>query len=188
MGQSASRAIRRPSAAPSLPTISIFPTNLGWFGLLGNDSQLAAVWIGHSSEEQVRRAARQRLTDAGKPADAREHDWNPELRIRLERYAVGERGDFKDVALALPRQTEFQRRIIAVTRQIRYGQTISYGDLAARAGFPRAARAVGSVMSSNQFPIVVPCHRVVAAGNKLGGYTSPQGVCLKERLLALEAG
>jgi methylated-DNA-[protein]-cysteine S-methyltransferase len=65
---------------------------------------------------------------------------------------------------------------------------MSYGELAAKAGYPRAARAVGSVMSSNRFPIVIPCHRVVAAGEKPGGYTSPQGVGMKLRLLALEAG
>lgn len=124
----------------------------------------------------------------GKPADLRELDWNPKLRTRLERYAVGERDEFNDVALDFPSQTEFQQRILAVTRRIRYGKTMSYGDLAAKAGYPRAARAVGTVMSSNLFPIVIPCHRVVAAGDKPGGYTSPQGVSMKLRLLALEAG
>jgi methylated-DNA-[protein]-cysteine S-methyltransferase len=99
---------------------------------------------------------------------------------------MGEQCDFDDVLLELPVRTEFQQRILKVTRRIPYGRTMSYGELAERAGFPRAARAVGTVMSCNRFPIVVPCHRVVASGGKTGGYTSPQGVSLKLRLLALE--
>jgi methylated-DNA-[protein]-cysteine S-methyltransferase len=110
------------------------------------------------------------------------------LRQKLVRYTFGEPVDFADTPLALPDGTDFQQRILKITRRIRYGKTMSYGDLAAKAGYPRAARAVGSVMSSNRFPIVIPCHRVVAAGAKPGGYTSPQGVSLKLRLLALEAG
>ncbi len=114
-------------------------------------------------------------------------DWNLELRQRLERYCLGERGDFDDVPLALPSLTEFQQRVLKVTRRIPYGKTLSYGRLAEKAGAPRAARAVGTVMSSNRFPIVIPCHRVVAAGDKTGGYTCPQGVGMKLRLLAMEA-
>ncbi len=128
------------------------------------------------------------MTEIECGSDFRELDWNSELRRRLERYCFGEPGDFGDIPLELPAGTEFQQRVLRVTRRIPYGKTMSYGRLAEKAGFPRAARAVGTVMSSNRFPIVVPCHRVVAAGGKSGGYTSPQGVSLKLRLLALEAG
>ncbi len=117
-----------------------------------------------------------------------EDDWNADVRRRLERYCIGETVDFDDLPLDLPPGTEFQRRVLQVTRRIPYGKTMSYGTLASKAGYPRAARAVGSVMSANRFPIIVPCHRVVAAGGKAGGYTSPQGVSLKLQLLALEAG
>jgi len=166
--------------------LSVFPTNLGWFGLLGSESQLVSVWIGHASADEVRRAALRHLIEAGGQREFVLGDWHSELRQRLERYCLGERCDFDDIAVALPRGTEFQQRVLKITRRIRYGETISYGELAAKAGFPRAARAVGTVMSSNRFPIVVPCHRVVAAGGKTGGYTSPQGISLKLRLLALE--
>jgi methylated-DNA-[protein]-cysteine S-methyltransferase len=170
------------------PTLSIFPTNLGWFGLLGKNSRLASVLVGHASADEVRRAAaRQTRHVPGGPA-FRENDWNPELRRRLERYCIGERCDFYDVLLDGPAGTEFRQRVLKVARRIPYGKTLSYGMLAEKAGFPRAARAVGTVMSSNRFPIVIPCHRVVASGGKTGGYTLPQGVSLKQRLLALEAG
>src|SRR5262249_38827056 len=139
----------------------------------------------HASADDVRRACR-RSPEISTGSDLREHDWHPELRRRLERYCVGEKCEFDDVPLELPDRTEFQQRILKVTRRIPYGGTMSYGELAEKAGYPRAARAVGTVMSSNRFPIVVPCHRVVASGGKTGGYTSPQGVTLKLRLLALE--
>src|SRR5262249_32324655 len=116
-----------------------------------------------------------------------EHDWHPELRRRLEQYCLGKPCDFDDIRLAPSRGTDFQKRVVSIVRRIPYGRTLSYGRLAEKAGFPRAARAVGTVMSSNRLPIVVPCHRIVAAGGKSGGYTSPQGVSLKLRLLAMES-
>jgi len=180
-------AIARRNNETGIPSLSVFPTNLGWFGLLGRRSRLMAVWAGHVSAAEVRRTARSAVDSAVGALGFRESDWNPELRLRLERYCLGERIDFEEIPLELPRGTEFQSRVIRVVRRVPYGQTISYGRLAEKAGYPRAARAVGSVMSSNRFPIVVPCHRVVAADSKPGGYTSPQGISLKLRLLAMEA-
>jgi methylated-DNA-[protein]-cysteine S-methyltransferase len=71
-------------------------------------------------------------------------------------------------------------------REVGWGETVSYGELAEMAGRPRAARAVGNAMSRNPVPIVVPCHRVVAAGGRIGGY-GPSGVPTKRFLLALES-
>jgi methylated-DNA-[protein]-cysteine S-methyltransferase len=187
MGQSASRAIPRRVEQVGIPSLSVFPTNLGWFGLLGRNSLLESVIVGHASADEVRRAAGRRLAEMGSATELVDRDWHPVLRRRLERYSVGERCDFSDVRLAPSRGTDFQQRVVRIVRRIPYGKTLSYGCLAEKAGFPRAARAVGTVMKSNRFPIVVPCHRVVAAGGKTGGYTSPQGVSLKLRLLALES-
>ena len=83
--------------------------------------------------------------------------------------------------------TPFQLCVANATRRIPYGTTVSYGQLASLAGYPRAARAVGTVMSQNRFPILIPCHRVLASGGKLGGYTSVAGVDFKSRLLGLES-
>lgn len=123
----------------------------------------------------------------GQPVDPQPADWFPELRHRLERYAAGERITFNDIKLHPPQLTPFQRQIVDVTRKLKYGETISYGELAARADRPRAARAVGTVMASNRFPILIPCHRVIAAGGALGGYSAPQGLSLKTQLLELES-
>ena len=105
----------------------------------------------------------------------------------FEAYAEGEVVDFSGVRLQLPEMTDFRRKVIVTTRRLRYGETVSYGELARRVGHPGAARAVGTAMSTNRFPIVVPCHRVLASGGKLGGYSSPAGTRLKQQMLDMEA-
>lgn len=187
MGQSANSRGTHAKPAESVPSLSIFPTNFGWFGLLGQAPRLAAIWVGHASADEVRQRARAFVAPGGQSAGLREADWDPELRRRLEAYCLGQPVEFDDVPLELPARTEFQARILECVRRVGYGRTISYGELAAKAGFPRAARAVGTVMSSNRFPIVVPCHRVIASSGKPGGYSSPQGISLKLKLLELEA-
>ena len=72
-------------------------------------------------------------------------------------------------------------------RNVPYGQTLSYAELAAKAGSPKAARAVGSVMAQNRVPLIIPCHRVVGSGGHLGGFSAPRGIAFKKQLLELEA-
>jgi methylated-DNA-[protein]-cysteine S-methyltransferase len=111
-----------------------------------------------------------------------------DILVRLVRFLDGEPMGFDDVPLSLDHLSAFQRRVVAACRAIPYGCTRSYGDVAAAAGSPGAARAVGQVMAGNRAPLVVPCHRVVAAGGKIGGFSAPQGLALKRRLIALESG
>ena len=99
----------------------------------------------------------------------------------------GEPVDFADVPLALDHLTPFGRRVIAACRRFLGDSTRSYGELAAECGSPGAARAVGSVMAKNRYPLIVPCHRVLAAGGELGGYSAPDGLKMKRRLLAMES-
>jgi methylated-DNA-[protein]-cysteine S-methyltransferase len=173
-------------SATGAPDLSIFPTSIGWFGLVGAGGRLVRILFGHSSADEVREAAQLADERSGEGEPAAESDWHPELRERLVRYAAGEPVAFGDVPLELPPRTPFQARVIEVVRKIPYDRTLSYGDVARQAGFPGAARAVGTVMASNRFPIVIPCHRVLAAAGRLGGYSSPQGTSLKAHLLALE--
>ena len=100
------------------------------------------------------------------------------------RYFDGERVDFGDVDLDLSWGTDFQVAVAEALRAIPYGETVTYGELAALAGHPNAQRAAGTFCAGNRFPLVVPCHRVVAAGG-LGGYGSLGGE-YKRRLLELE--
>ena len=111
-----------------------------------------------------------------------------DIADRLVRYLDGEPMNFTDVPVALDHLSPFQRRVVAACRAIPYGCTRSYGEVAASAGSPGAARAVGQVMAANRAPLIVPCHRVVAAGGKLGGFSAPQGLVLKRRLIGLESG
>jgi O-6-methylguanine DNA methyltransferase len=98
--------------------------------------------------------------------------------------AWGERGI---VAVQLLKGlSAFQRRVYEVTRTIGPGQTLSYGEVAALCGDRSAARAVGQALGHNPFPIIVPCHRVLGAGGKSGGFSAPGGVTTKLRLLSLE--
>jgi O-6-methylguanine DNA methyltransferase len=102
---------------------------------------------------------------------------------QIREYLDGKRSEF-ELPLDL-RGTDFQRRVWAALLEIPYGQTRSYGDVTRDIGVPlRAARAVGTANGSNPCAIVVPCHRVIASGGKLGGYGG--GLPLKRRLLALE--
>jgi methylated-DNA-[protein]-cysteine S-methyltransferase len=103
---------------------------------------------------------------------------------RFREYFGGARTPFSDVALDLAWCTPFQRRVIETLRSIPYGETATYGEVAALAGHPNAQRAVGSVCAANRFALVVPCHRVVSAGG-LGSYGS-LGLGYKRRLLELE--
>lgn len=101
---------------------------------------------------------------------------------QLRAYFAGELEDF-DLPLA-PKGTPFQQKVWAELCKIRYGETISYGELARRIGNPNASRAVGLANGSNPIPIVIPCHRVIGANGNLTGYGG--GLQIKEKLLALE--
>ncbi len=107
-----------------------------------------------------------------------------DLVPRLHAFLRGEDVAFSDVALDLDWTTPFQRSLIEALRDVPRGDIVSYGELAALAGRPRAPRAAGAVCAANRFAFIVPCHRVVGA-HDIGGYGST-GVDVKRRLLALE--
>lgn len=98
----------------------------------------------------------------------------------------GERRSLADVPLDLRDVSPFQRRVYDVARGIAPGSTLTYGEIAARVGEPQAAREVGQAMGSNPCPLIVPCHRVLAAGGKTGGFSAHGGTLTKVKLLALE--
>ena len=106
-----------------------------------------------------------------------------DLMERLQAYFTGQRVVFHD-ALDLRSATEFQRKVWQTARQIPYGETQSYGWVAERMGKPDAARAVGQALGRNPLPVIIPCHRVVAGGGGLGGFTG--GLEMKKYLLYLE--
>jgi len=116
----------------------------------------------------------------GEPSTAR----RSELVDRLTAFLAGDDVSLADVPLDLEWTTPFQRAVVNALREVRRGEVVSYGELAALAGYPGAARAVGTLCARNRFMFFVPCHRVVGAGG-IGGYGSA-GIRVKRRLLELE--
>jgi methylated-DNA-[protein]-cysteine S-methyltransferase len=104
----------------------------------------------------------------------------------LRRYAAGEPVDFSGVPVDLAGVDPFRLAIYDAARKLGFGDTATYGGLAAAAGHAGLARETGQALGRNPVPIVVPCHRIVAAGGKLGGFSAPGGASTKERLLAME--
>jgi methylated-DNA-[protein]-cysteine S-methyltransferase len=125
--------------------------------------------------EQLARVYGPRVLRSSRPVDR--------VHRELDEYLEGRRRSF-DVDLDLRGQPDFYVRVLAELARVGYGETTTYGTLAARAGNPRAARAVGTVMNRNPVPIVLPCHRVVGANGSLTGYGG--GLHRKELLLRLE--
>ncbi len=159
----------------------VFSTELRWFALRWGSQGVRRVTIGH----RTARAAEQ-IVLKGECASVDDSPYD--LADRLIDFAAGGRNSFHDVSLDHPHMTDFQRRVLESCREIPYGETLSYAQLAVLAGSPRAARAVGNVMAHNRFPILIPCHRVVGSHDSLGGFSAPNGLTLKQRMLANEAG
>jgi methylated-DNA-[protein]-cysteine S-methyltransferase len=105
-----------------------------------------------------------------------------------KRYFAGERIDFTPIELDLSGVDPLRRAIYDALRKVSFGETVTYGELAKRAGAsaPQAAQDVGVAMARNPVPLIIPCHRVLAAGGKLGGFSAPGRTETKERMLALE--
>ena len=159
----------------------MFHSELGWIVVAWLDDEVTLISFGHDSPAAA--AERSEV----EPVEVDEVPrWVAKLVERMKRFTEGKKVDWSDVRLAYGKQSEFQRKVQEAARKIPRGEVLSYGELAAAAGSPGAARAVGSVMRNNRFPLVIPCHRVVASGGKVGGFSCPMGVEMKEKLLALE--
>ncbi len=161
--------------------LATFRTALGWCAMLGRGDQLRALSFAHRTAE-----AAIAHFDAELLSAARRASWNRSLSRRIMAALEGEPDEFADIQIDVDHLTPFARRVTTFCRRIPWGQTRSYGQLAKAAGRSGAARAVGSVMARNRTPIIVPCHRVIASGGRLGGFSAPQGIDLKRRLLAVE--
>jgi methylated-DNA-[protein]-cysteine S-methyltransferase len=180
----------------------VFPSNLGWFAVDWHAAQLHSLVFGYASGAEAAGVllANRGFSDGEQdPRQGAEVCWvdiqrNPkaanreirQLADRIQAYAAGRADQFLDIPVALDDATPFQGQVLQQCRRIRYGQTLTYGQLAAKAGYPQAARAVGSVMARNRVPLIIPCHRVVGSSGMLRGYSGCGGTAMKRRLLELE--
>lgn len=162
----------------------MFSSRLGWVAAAWLEDRLCALTFGHRDPQKAMAALRP--SKVIEEADVSDTPAIDDFARRVQAYADGNQDDFTDVPIVLNGLTDFQQRVIRECRRIPYGHTLAYGELAERAGSPNAARAVGSVMARNRIALVIPCHRVVASAGKLGGYSAPDGIRMKTRLLELE--
>lgn len=162
---------------------TVFSTPIGPCAVSWTDAGLAAVWLPEANEAALHAVVSRRLGDvlpAVPPAS---------VRAAIDRIVAvlsGGSDDLADLLLDTGGLPEFHRRVYEATRRIAPGATRTYGELAAALGEPQAARAVGQALGRNPFPIVVPCHRVLAANGAAGGFSAPGGVRTKLHLLEIE--
>ncbi|MFN3523180.1 MAG: methylated-DNA--[protein]-cysteine S-methyltransferase [Phenylobacterium sp.] len=162
---------------------SLFPTELGLVGIAWSEAAIVGVQLPEASEA----AARARL--ARRHPAAQESEPPPSVREAIEgvrRLMAGEKPKLQDIELDYGAAPELHRRIYAVVRAIPPGRTMTYGEIARAVGEPHAAQAVGQAMGRNPCPILMPCHRVLGADGRIGGFSAPGGVSTKRRLLEME--
>lgn len=161
----------------------LFDTPLGTCGLAWGPRGLVAVQLPEANDDDV--FARLQVHAPG-AINADPPAWVRALIDAMRRHFKGESVRYDDVRLDLDRVPPFHRAIYVAARSVGPGFTVGYGELAKRIGSAGAARAVGQAMARNPWPVVVPCHRVLASGAKAGGFSSYGGIVTKARLLELE--
>jgi methylated-DNA-[protein]-cysteine S-methyltransferase len=166
---------------------ALFDTMLGGCALAWDERALLTVMLPGADEMRTRAALRRRCPQAiecAPPWPAFVADAVAGMQALLR----GEAADLWSVPIELASADPFDRRVFEAARRLGPGETCTYGELAQAIGAPDAARAVGAALGRNPWPLVVPCHRVLAAGGRLGGFSAPGGAATKRRLLEIEAG
>jgi methylated-DNA-[protein]-cysteine S-methyltransferase len=162
---------------------ALFDTPIGICGIEWGARGINGLQLPMGSDEKTRARIRQRRGDI---KEAGPTDEVQRAIDRIVKLLAGERDDLRDIALDLDGVPEFNRGVYDIARAIPPGQTLTYGDIAKRLGGVELSRDVGQALGRNPCPIVVPCHRVLAAGQKPGGFSAQGGVDTKLKMLAIE--
>jgi methylated-DNA-[protein]-cysteine S-methyltransferase len=162
---------------------ALFDTAIGICGIEWGPRGINGLQLPMGSDEKTRARIRQRRGDI---AEAAPTDEVQRAIDRIVKLLAGERDDLMDIPLDLDGVPEFNRGVYDIARTIPPGQTMTYGDIAKRLGGVELSRDVGQALGRNPCPIVVPCHRVLAAGKKPGGFSARGGVDTKLKMLAIE--
>lgn len=115
-----------------------------------------------------------------------EHKNFPQLEKAVAGYFAGKKTDFSKFSVSLADASPFFQKVYMALRTVKYGETVTYKELAKKAGSPSAVRAVGSAMAHNPIPLIIPCHRVIQSDGGLGGFSAGGGVDLKKMMIDME--
>jgi len=161
---------------------AVFTTSWGPMAAVASSAGLARVILPHYQSDDLRQ-----LVAFEHPGSVQALEAFADLIQRCRDYFNGQRPSFDEIVCDLPASRKFAGMVLRACRKIPYGHTTSYGRLSAAIGRPEAARATAGALGKNPLPLVIPCHRVTYADGRPGGFSSPAGVQLKQRMLALEA-
>lgn len=166
-----------------MPYFCLIDTAFGPVGLAWSERGILRLQLPDGDETRTRQLLTRRLDGA----ESDPPDWLKPTISRLQQYFAGEKVTLSDIPLDLDGVPEFMQRLYQEMLKLGWGETVTYGGLAERVGMPPgAAQAVGQAMGKNPIPIVIPCHRVLASGNMMGGFSAPGGTQTKLKLLELE--
>ena len=162
---------------------TLFDTAIGSCGIVWNARGVSGFLLPESTSSATRRRLLSRFKGAIETPPS------PEIRRVIDCVTTlmsGERTDLAFVPVDMDGLPEFHQRVYEIARTIPPGATLTYGEIATRLGDPGSARAVGQALGRNPIPVIVPCHRVLAAGGRRGGFSAPGGTATKLNLLAIE--
>jgi len=171
------------STTPAPAFFALFETAIGACGVAWGEAGIAGVQLPEANDLKTRQRMRERFPSAQEAAPTGQAQSAIDGVVAMLR---GQAHDFSGLKLDMRGVPEFHQRVYALALGIAPGQTLTYGEIAARLGEPGAARAVGQALGRNPFAPVVPCHRVLAAGDKPGGFSASGGIRTKLRLLIIE--
>lgn len=161
----------------------LFDTPIGVCALIWRDETLIGTQLPERDEAAARARIARRFPDA---TEAEAVGFVADAAAEIRQLLAGEPRDLSHLPIDLSAVSSFNRRVYEVALAIPPGETMTYGDVAKRLGDPGASRAVGVALGQNPWPIVVPCHRVLAAGGRTGGFSAEGGVETKLRMLTIE--
>jgi methylated-DNA-[protein]-cysteine S-methyltransferase len=168
----------------ALPTcFTLFNTSIGRCALVWRGGLVVGAALPEASDAAMRRALARRFPS---PVEAEPSETAKAAIAAIVRLLAGEAGDLGSIDVDLSGLPEFERRVLEETRRIPIGETRTYGQLASAVAAPGAARAVGRALGRNPAPIIIPCHRVLAADGRSGGFSAPGGATTKMKMLAIE--
>jgi methylated-DNA-[protein]-cysteine S-methyltransferase len=174
---------------------TIFNTKWGYFGLAGTEYGLVRAQLPGPRPEKIKSLLLTNLLPPNQDSSIKHQASSTEfdktcfktLQEQITAYFEGICVNFsRDIPLSLDGLSSFGISVLTTCRDIEFGQTLTYGQLAKKSGRPNASRAVGSVLAKNPLPLIIPCHRIIRSDRTLGGFSAPGGISLKKKLLELE--